>query len=101
MPRRSPPSALKLVPGPTPERGTPKHTLPTPPRPIHVAPITVRIPRPAAAFSVHVPAKETAIANPRLRGPWDHSSSVRIALDVERMLAPLQPAVVAAGRQPV
>lgn len=33
MPRRSPPSSLRLVSGPIPTRGQPKHTLPVAPQP--------------------------------------------------------------------
>lgn len=49
MPRRSPPTALRLHEGPLPSRGKPKFTLPSVPRPIFHAPsIAPRGPAPRA-----------------------------------------------------
>ncbi|CAE6366193.1 hypothetical protein RSOLAG22IIIB_01984 [Rhizoctonia solani] len=44
MPRRPAPSALRLVDGPTPARGEPRHTLPAPPQPVF-QPKTITKPR--------------------------------------------------------
>ncbi|KAF5324866.1 hypothetical protein D9611_004535 [Ephemerocybe angulata] len=105
MPRRAPPSALRLVPGPTPERGSPKHSLPSLPRPIHTAPSTERLkrsPSSSGMIAVTPPANTSRTApTARLRGPWDHSESVGVVIDVSLLLAPLQPAVVTSGRQTV
>ncbi|OCH95287.1 hypothetical protein OBBRIDRAFT_788481 [Obba rivulosa] len=45
MPRRAPPTPLRLVSGPLPGRGQPKHTLPSMPRPAFHPPARTAAPR--------------------------------------------------------
>ncbi|EFI28420.1 hypothetical protein CC1G_13954 [Coprinopsis cinerea okayama7 len=95
MRRRPPPTALRLVPGPVPPRNAPKYTLPSLPWPIHTEasnrPEKRRVmDLPPIQLSMPVAGSEKS----KLRGPWDHSSSISVEIDVERLLAPLKPAVV-------
>lgn len=164
MPRRPPPTPLRLHEGPLPTRSRPKHTLPSVPRPTFVPRIpAVRSPRPrprarivgAEAVPVvltvderghHTLVHRTSVlqlgqthsrrqswsesdgscspvsavydrsrghsrgssyeslqlsddgrggAVPlRPRGPWDHSSSIKIPFDVSAVLTPPRPAAV-------
>lgn len=136
MPRRSPPTPLRLVTGPLPTRRQPKHTLPSVPRPAFHPPVEVKqgpIARARAkslqeaeqlAFEldqllgIALPERRRSIGrrsvdsgasspvsvssgppspqNERFvkRGPWDHSSSIRVPFDVEAVLRPLQPAAL-------
>ena len=123
MPRRPPPTALRLATGPTPPRSRPKHVLPSVPLPtFHPLPIS-------ESHSSHAPApRQTAQKMSRtelppldipflaggngnnaspisadsmragkpkiIKGPWDHSGCISLEFDVESMLAPLKPAIV-------
>lgn len=92
----------------------PKHTLPSVPRPIFhplafvVGPAprarcsdqdgttgipALIIPSPAASDSW---SPSGSASGKILRGPWDHSGSIPVPFDVEKMLAPLKAAVVSA-----
>ncbi|KAH7909143.1 hypothetical protein BJ138DRAFT_1067566 [Hygrophoropsis aurantiaca] len=125
MPRRSPPSALRLVQGPLPPRNQPKHMLPTVPipafhrddqllrgpsppprtrRPGHTHMISAELP-PLDLSSIcksSVSSEPSPSSSPvstssgkRIRGPWDHSSSISLEVDVNSMLALPKPAAVA------
>lgn len=143
MPRRSPPTPLRLVDGPIPPRNRPKHTLPSRPHPVfHPVPYAVH-PRVRARStdgmcayapasrrgsvdelitiadagrmyesrsSSPVSASSSSDAGSRapsplpqvegfvvMRGPWDHSSSIKVPFDVKAVLTPPQPAVVNPG----
>ncbi|KAF8526832.1 hypothetical protein BU17DRAFT_82252 [Hysterangium stoloniferum] len=81
MPRRPPPTALRLHPGPTPPRSHPKHTLPSVPRPAFYAPKAAPIPDRVHVASKAMPWEvELGISSkkeePRMRGPWDRSRSL-------------------------
>ncbi|KAI0698489.1 hypothetical protein BC835DRAFT_1518789 [Cytidiella melzeri] len=151
MPRRSPPSPLRLHKGPLPSRNKPKHTLPSVPRPTFVPLVPAGpgpLPRSRVQESVPLvhfdaprlsynqlpilvqPSREShsrrsswasdGSTSPtssvgsggnlsrrlsvesldgrqesglpiRQRGPWDHSSSIKIPFDVSSMLAPPAP----------
>ncbi|KAH6918765.1 hypothetical protein BKA70DRAFT_1248205 [Coprinopsis sp. MPI-PUGE-AT-0042] len=90
MPRRAPPTALRLVPGPAPPRNAPKHVLPAPPQPVQMAPVPVKktTPEPPTfdpmAFFGEAPSD-------RVLGPWAHSSGLRVAIPIGRLLAPPAP----------
>ncbi|KAJ7236712.1 hypothetical protein B0H12DRAFT_1139852 [Mycena haematopus] len=106
MPRRSPPTSLRLVQGPVPPRSVPRHTMPSMPRPTWCQPTAVArgpSPRPqaghkedpvlAAKFS-EIPSiliPPTPTSQGTKRGPWDHSGSIQLPLDVETLLSPLKP----------
>ncbi|KAF9264954.1 hypothetical protein L218DRAFT_1076382 [Marasmius fiardii PR-910] len=109
MPRRSPPTALRLASGPTPPRNTPKHTMPSLPRPTFYPQAAVpRGPSPAPRhkskdglnLSVAELGKSyqyinvLAVAAPKVRGPWDHSGSIRLPFNAESLLAPMKPVAV-------
>lgn len=146
MPRRPPPTPLRLITGPLPTRRQPKHTLPSLPRPAYHLPIPVvqgPLPRPRAK-SITGPTELTLeIAAPQefdmlpsrlsigsmgrrassdsemsspvsassrgswsesgpsspvgelsLKGPWVHSSSIKIPFDVSAVLPPPKPAAL-------
>ena len=138
MPRRPPPSPLRLVEGPLPSRRQPKHTLPSVPRPAYHLPIPVvqgPMPRPRARpvsgpVELDLPvfveldmlpsrlsigsmgrrsSSDSGMSSPvsassrgsgsdsgppspsselSLRGPWVHSSSIKIPFDVSAVLPP-------------
>ncbi|KAH7927737.1 hypothetical protein BV22DRAFT_257471 [Leucogyrophana mollusca] len=124
MPRRSPPTALRLVQGPLPPRSQPKHTLPsipipafhpadsllrgpTPPprtrRPGHTYMISAELPpldlssicRPSSSCSSSPTSSPiSASSGKRIRGPWDHSSSISLQFDVDSLLALPKPVAV-------
>ncbi|KAF8983280.1 hypothetical protein BDQ17DRAFT_1378194, partial [Cyathus striatus] len=105
MPRRPPPTSLRLVHGPVPSRSTPKHTLPSVPRPaFHPQTVLERVSpvdrakselqhRPELSVSILYAKISTVEGSPlsqmsppsqspkgkakKLRGPWDHSGSIR------------------------
>ena len=162
MPRRAPPTPLRLYQGPLPPRSRPKHTLPSLPCPTFrprllamgapnprsraqsiddlLSPHSrVMFPRVGqeglhAHIVVHMPSVWTlgeagacesersmpvspsgstvsdrssdsvnsGPTSPRrervmVRGPWDHSGSIKIPFDVEAVLAPPRPAMLNAG----
>jgi len=103
MPRRSPPSALRLTTGPIPSLNQPKYKLPTVPRPTFYRPpavargpapdtICVKTPaRPRTAADIASPSGSPMSGNGMImRGPWDHSGSIELPIDVEAMLTPLK-----------
>ncbi|KAF8589964.1 hypothetical protein K439DRAFT_1382514 [Ramaria rubella] len=104
MPRRPPPSALRLHPGPTPSRQEPKHRIPSIPVPAFYPSIRAPLnPSPARARSPvadlegwFVPAPAQSLrAKPALRGPWDHSRSLsESTLDVDSLIRAPRPAAV-------
>ncbi|KAF7322653.1 hypothetical protein HMN09_00043900 [Mycena chlorophos] len=102
MPRRSPPSSLRLFQGPVPARSVPKagHTLPSVPRPTFSQPATVvRGPEPrqqANHDEIKFEALPDLVVSPVVgrgsqRGPWDHSQSFPVPVVVERLLTRLEP----------
>ncbi|KIK63764.1 hypothetical protein GYMLUDRAFT_40829 [Collybiopsis luxurians FD-317 M1] len=115
MPRRGPPSPLRLAQGPTPARSVPKHTMPSVPRPVFTPPMIVSRganarPR-VSTLQVDVVMEEIkscygpvgdqsqgsileTARELRIRGPWDHSGSISAQLERGRVLAPLKAAVV-------
>ncbi|KAJ7871515.1 hypothetical protein B0H14DRAFT_2345176 [Mycena olivaceomarginata] len=109
MPRRSPPSSLRLWVGPVPARSIPKHTMPSMPRPTWAQPAALArgpSPRPQAGhkedpvlavkFS-EIPSHllpPTPSSQGSMRGPWDHSGSIQLPMDVESLLSPLKPAAL-------
>ncbi|KAG7092183.1 hypothetical protein E1B28_008552 [Marasmius oreades] len=106
MPRRSPPTALRLASGPTPPRNTPKHTMPSVPRPAFYPQAAVpRGPSPTprhkskdwlvAEFGKgYQPIDVWATPAPKVRGPWDHAGSIRLPFNAESLLAPMKPVAV-------
>ena len=127
MPRRPPPTALRLISGPTPARSAPKHVLPSVPQPIF-HPISE-----PSIIPLHGPPKQAVghhegISQPQLpqldiplvmsgyesgnsspdsavsskakmvQGPWDHSGIITLDFDVTRVLTPLKS--VAIGNSP-
>ncbi|KAK0448375.1 uncharacterized protein EV420DRAFT_856457 [Desarmillaria tabescens] len=111
MPRRAPPTALRLVPGPAPPRNAPKHTLPAVPRPTFYPPHSVgRGPSPPASGLPVALASNYSNSRPSnvarrsesvkvRRGPWDHSGSVRVPVDVDHLLPLPKPVAIGASRQ--
>lgn len=122
MPRRAPPTALRLHSGPTPPRTHPKHSLPSIPQPTFYPftslppPRATTSPRPtprnlATLVPLDIPLvpspPSSRSSSPRsgnvserfVRGPWDHSGTISSALpfDVESMLKPLKPVAVGFG----
>jgi len=141
--RRPPPSALRLITGPTPPRSAPRHTLPSVPRPAFYPPSAVsRGPSPRGRQSTTLPqpglnavdqstlciltsydsmsspyssstgtptssmptpsssnySPRSLTSSPKvLRGPWDHSGSIIVPIDLENVLTPLKPAAVSPG----
>jgi len=140
MPRRPPPSSLRLANGPMPMRGQPKHTLPAVPRPTFY-PSTVKLtsntnavpegrtkashaslPQLVIPSEGHEPyphshsRSSSASSSPassrsslsgssesgwKLKtlsgtvwGPWVHSSTVRVQVDIESLLPPPKPVAV-------
>ena len=119
MPRRPPPSSLILLPftQPLPPRRKPKHTLPSIPKPTfyHPAVVSRRGPTPrqvaprhsednlssllAQAQSMQMPHavkdhEDLMKKGKSVRGPWDHSGSIRLRFDVESVLSPLKPVAI-------
>ncbi|GJE86810.1 hypothetical protein PsYK624_028930 [Phanerochaete sordida] len=131
MPRRPPPTPLRLHQGPLPARGKPKHTLPSLPRPAFHLPLPAvpgaapraRAPsvgsgehnlqtmppgelpgRPSFGSSrastdsvrspVSPPSRAGSDASEPVRGPWDHSASIKVAIDISAVLPPPQPAAL-------
>ncbi|KAI6151043.1 hypothetical protein BKA82DRAFT_1000921 [Pisolithus tinctorius] len=111
MPRRPPPSALRLFHGPLPPRSEPKHRLPSVPSPTFypqgALPHQPSPPPRAKPSSTRVACSEldTSMCGPsptsspcsttkRRRGPWDHSSSIELRVDVDSLLAVPKPVVV-------
>ncbi|KAI0048228.1 hypothetical protein FA95DRAFT_1491300 [Auriscalpium vulgare] len=91
MPRRPPPTALRLVEGPLPPRGRAKFTLPSVPRPIfHPPAVVAHGPVPRARLQAKEGAadggKQGAHGKGQTRGPWDHSRSISVPLDVSALL---------------
>ncbi|KAF9459353.1 hypothetical protein BDZ94DRAFT_1268453 [Collybia nuda] len=120
MRRRAPPTSLRLVQGPTPSRNTPRHTLPSIPRPtFHPPTNALHGPEPRARQTVPtqchscltpliIPGSainiDTIYPQPQqmaipktIRGPWDHSGSIPVPFVVEDILAPLKPVAVSPG----
>ncbi|KAJ7090192.1 hypothetical protein B0H15DRAFT_948714 [Mycena belliarum] len=123
MPRRSPPTSLRLVQGPVPPRSVSKHTLPSVPRPTFAQPATmVRGPAPRQAMqradpllaakyadlpaivippTVSLPGSLLSATSPSprarksIRGPWDHSGSIATPINMESLLTPLKRAALA------
>ncbi|EGO21690.1 hypothetical protein SERLADRAFT_474423 [Serpula lacrymans var. lacrymans S7.9] len=124
MPRRSPPTALRLVQGPLPPRSQPRHTLPSVPRPVF-QPVAYlprgpsptprpRIPGESAATYSQLPpldinfssAPSSNSSSPvlgsspasgsRVRGPWDHHRSIELRVDIDSILKMPMPVVVGA-----
>lgn len=116
-PRRAPPSALRLVQGPLPPRATPKHTLPSLPcpafRPDAILPhgpipqSRIRRADSMRATFPDLPPLDLEIANTyrsssstptspisghRSRGPWNHSSSISVQVDIDSLIALPKPA---------
>ncbi|KNZ75297.1 RNA-binding post-transcriptional regulator cip2 [Termitomyces sp. J132] len=97
------------MPGPAPPRNEPKHMhkLPSLPPPIfHPTPAPKQTATRGRRFALPssdillVLLRENAVkadphprpaVTPKLRGPWNHSGCIRVTLDVESVLAPLQP----------
>ncbi|KAJ7632262.1 hypothetical protein FB45DRAFT_911987 [Roridomyces roridus] len=108
MPRRPPPTSLKLVQGPCPPRSTPRHRLPSVPRPtalVSSEPAVITrglVPPQQLDLHISIPTSlPTAVLSSSplsgrgsMRGPWDHSGS--ISLDVSTLLTPLEPVALAA-----
>ncbi|KAI5983760.1 hypothetical protein EDD15DRAFT_2178468 [Pisolithus albus] len=114
MPRRPPPSALRLFQGPLPPRSEPKHRLPSVPSPTfypkgalprqpspppRVQPVCARMARteptrPSLDIGGSRPTCNPCSATKRRRGPWDDSSSVDIRVDVDSLLTMPKPVVV-------
>ncbi|KAI6036887.1 hypothetical protein BKA83DRAFT_684368 [Pisolithus microcarpus] len=104
MPRRPPPSALRLFQGPLPPRSEPKHRLPSVPSPTFypkgaLPPVCARMActeptRPSLDISGSSPTSNPCCATKRRRGPWDDSSSVDLRVDVDSLLAVPKPVVV-------
>jgi len=133
MPRRQPPTALRLVTGPTPPRNRPKHTLPSIPAPTFHAASSITPKHAAPRQTAEKRARMTFAQLPPLdisftttssgntspvsagsvksvgsikglgaggkvqRGPWDHSGTIALDINVESMLAPLKPVAVSPG----
>lgn len=120
MPRRAPPTALRLVTGPTPSRYSQKHVLPSVPLPTFQAipssslPPRQTIDRRARTTHAHLPPLNIPFAmsggrsgntspvsatsmKAKIRGPWDHSGSIPLEFDVTSVLAPLKPVAVSPG----
>jgi len=123
MPRRPPPTALRLATGPTPLRNKPKHTLPSIPLPTFY-PLRVKESDLQAATARQTTERCQTITHTELptldilslpygsgsgntspasvgdgrgkiiKGPWDHSGSISLDFDVESVLAPLKPVAV-------
>ncbi|ESK87539.1 hypothetical protein Moror_2029 [Moniliophthora roreri MCA 2997] len=95
MPRRAPPSALRLVPGPTPPRNAPKHTMPSVPRPtFYPQSILAKDCADVPYLPSTLTQSAAQVAQAKIRGPWDHSGSIKIPLDEGNLLAPLKPVAV-------
>ncbi|KIY64905.1 hypothetical protein CYLTODRAFT_81973 [Cylindrobasidium torrendii FP15055 ss-10] len=98
MPRRLPPSPLNLVAGPAPPRSFPKHTLPSVPRPVFYPAQASAGPAPRGttrtapvAFGGGIQIKKHIVS----RGPWDHSGSIEVNIDVDTLVPLPLPAAVA------
>ncbi|KAF9532420.1 hypothetical protein CPB83DRAFT_759641 [Crepidotus variabilis] len=92
MPRRSPPSSLLLFQGPTPPRNAPRHHLPSMP-----VPAVFRRALEDASVGRKISHDEIVIPkmnSPTIRGPWDHSRSIKVAVNVDQILAPMARAMV-------
>ncbi|KAI0320511.1 hypothetical protein OF83DRAFT_1031610, partial [Amylostereum chailletii] len=103
MPRRPPPTALRLVEGPLPPRGKPKFTLPSVPRPVFSPPSMAprgpversrpRTPDVTGMAGTPTPTTppSTAGTTPSpsrspIRGPWDHSRTISVVVDLNGIL---------------
>ncbi|KAG2076056.1 hypothetical protein BDR04DRAFT_815317 [Suillus decipiens] len=118
-PRRAPPSALRLVQGPLPPRATPKHTLPSFPCPAFqpeailphgpMSQSRIRHADPMLPTFFDLPPLDLVIAGTyrsqlstptsslptsghRIRGPWNHSSSIGVQVDIDSLIALPKPA---------
>ncbi|TFK25072.1 hypothetical protein FA15DRAFT_591242 [Coprinopsis marcescibilis] len=96
MTRRAPPTALRLVSGPVPDRNAPKHRLPSLPRPIHTVATTRPIKGQGTEKNAPIPAIKRSESEDKqqVRGPWNHSSSISVVIDVSQLLAPPKPVLV-------
>ncbi|KAI0057131.1 hypothetical protein BV25DRAFT_1785881, partial [Artomyces pyxidatus] len=109
MPRRPPPTSLRLIDGPLPPRGRSKFTLPSLPRPIFNPPSTAPrgpVPRarqlpterrsvsPQGSVQLGSPSPSSPGGGKLARGPWDHSQSIAVPFDVASVLAAPKPAAV-------
>ncbi|KAI0747851.1 hypothetical protein C8Q80DRAFT_1120486 [Daedaleopsis nitida] len=129
MPRRSPPTPLRLHNGPLLPRGMPRHTLPSLPRPAFQCPIptvnagpiprtrmthtelpVLDIPNIAAPSALEPsvswsgpssPTSASSMSSTRskrskefVKGPWDHSGTIQVPIDVGAMLPPPMPAAI-------
>ncbi|KAG2041561.1 hypothetical protein BDR03DRAFT_727162 [Suillus americanus] len=119
--RRAPPSALRLVQGPLPSRATPKHTLPSFPCPAFQPEATLpHGPMPQSRmrradsmrvtfpdlppldleiantyrFSSSTPTSSSPTSGHRIRGPWNHSSSISVQVDIDSLIALPKPAAL-------
>ncbi|EIW85355.1 hypothetical protein CONPUDRAFT_162563 [Coniophora puteana RWD-64-598 SS2] len=128
MPRRAPPSALRLVQGPIPPRSQPKHVMPClpppafcpeeamprgpspPPRSRRFGQVVLRsmeltpldMPfdfeanssRTSLALSTPTSSPSSSPVGMRIRGPWEHSSSIseQLQVDIDSLLAMPKPA---------
>ncbi|TFL07579.1 hypothetical protein BDV98DRAFT_558096 [Pterulicium gracile] len=99
MPRRAPPTALKLVPAnqPLPSRYEPKHTLPSLPRAALQTTDTMEsMTRRVQSRDIGLPTAMMVRQAPeprkkRLRGPWDDSSCISVTLDLDSYLKRIDP----------
>ncbi|KAH8108450.1 hypothetical protein DFH11DRAFT_1862394 [Phellopilus nigrolimitatus] len=106
MPRRQPPTSLRLVEGPLPMRGQARHTLPSVPRP---ALVSVNVSRslnwsssarsePRAAVlsppGLSHAGRGVGAGSPPVRGPWDHSRVVSLPIDVGSVLPLPKPVAI-------
>ncbi|TFK67884.1 hypothetical protein BDN72DRAFT_69953 [Pluteus cervinus] len=107
MPRRPPPSALRLSTGAKPPRNTPKHTMPSLPQPVFqpsAFPNKGPAPRSRDSFRLELGLETVLDADPftpqsrgtpqMVRGPWDHSGCIAVGFDVGTVLRPLKPVAV-------
>ncbi|EKM55753.1 uncharacterized protein PHACADRAFT_96073 [Phanerochaete carnosa HHB-10118-sp] len=105
MPRRSPPTPLRLHQGPLPLRGKPKHTMPSLPRPAFHRPIPIAqgpASRPRARSiaeqdepTLNLQSSPSSPASEHfVRGPWDHSASIKVSIDISAVLPPPKQAAV-------
>ncbi|KAF8894439.1 hypothetical protein BD779DRAFT_838153 [Infundibulicybe gibba] len=118
MPRRAPPTSLRLVSGPIPPRSGPRHTLPSVPlpafHPITLNSVSHETHRRAQGWSSWQPWRSTSdltdcpetvspvdpdmssrSGSPKsIRGPWDHSRTIPLPFDVENLLAAPKPVAI-------
>ncbi|KAJ8593898.1 hypothetical protein M405DRAFT_785325 [Rhizopogon salebrosus TDB-379] len=122
MPRRPPPSSLRLVQGPLPPRTAPRHTLPSIPCPAFqpeamlprgpapsprtrradparlafpdLPPLDVEIATIYRSTSSTPTSSLSPTSEKRIRGPWEHSNCISVQVDVDSLLAFPKPAAV-------